>query len=175
MRRGSLCREAPAGMQAMAPATPVSIVGSSRRLRQHRPGLPAHGQCFYFCANLGSVFPGARRGADQSWARQTGVGGGAAGGLCPARLQRGSNPPAWEIEGLCPGPCWHLLGESKASHVCAPGVHGVGPMGAAGQTLGQMGAWGKEVRASPGSLLCPGHLGTWLSPFPCQSIPQVRG
>lgn len=29
--------------------------------------------------------------------------------------------------------------------------------------------------ASPGPLLCPGHPGTRLSPYPCQNIPQVRG
>lgn len=44
-------------------------------------------------------------------------------------------------------------------------------MGAAGTG----GGLGKEVRANPGSLLCPGHPGTRLSPYLCQSIPQVRG
>lgn len=99
---------------------------------------------------------------------------GLRGGLRPTRLQRGSNPPAWEAQELCPGPRRHLPGESKASPVCTPGVHGGGhgccrPDSGAGGGLGE----GGEGQPRPPALSRASR--DTAQPLSLPEHPQERG
>lgn len=154
--RGGPCvsrRDAPAGMQAMAPATPASIVGASRGGGgpwQHHPGPPNPiAGCFISVVIWGhfSQEPGAVE--MKAGCRRQRLGGrgemqGLRGWLRPrSPAERLSKPPprhppqAWPAEGLCRGPCCRLQGEST------PGVHRGGPWVLQARPQGRWGLEGK--------------------------------